>query len=168
MVRIGPMASPKLHLKSVLDRRELIAGLGAAALAPLVPAAALAQGLAQARPALTLRASAESVALRPNAAATPIWALQGPELGFGRGETAEIAFANELPVPALLDIRGLDGAPTAEPLTGRAPLAAGARETLQLPLRHAGTYLCGLSLLGDGRARPSQARALVVRENQAV
>jgi FtsP/CotA-like multicopper oxidase with cupredoxin domain len=168
MVRIGPMASPKLRLKSVLDRRELIAGLGAVALAPLAPAAGLAQGLAQARPALTLRASAESVALRPNAAATPIWALQGPELGFGRGETAAIAFANELPVPALLDIRGLDGAPTAEPLTGRAPLAAGAKETLQLPLRHAGTYLCGLGLLGDGQARPSQARALVVRESQPI
>src|SRR5882757_11084367 len=162
------MASPKSRPEYVFDRRELMAGLGAVALAPLAPAAGLAQGLAQARPALTLRASAENVALRPNAAATPIWALQGPELGFGRGETAEIAFGNELPVPALLDVRGLDGVATAEPLTGRAPLAAGAKETLQLPLRHAGTYLCGLGLPGDGQARPSQARALVVRENQAV
>lgn len=168
MVRIGPMASPKSRPEYVFDRRELMAGLGAVALAPLAPAAGLAQGLAQARPALTLRASAENVALRPNTAATPIWALQGPELGFGRGETAEIAVANELPVPALLDIRGLDGVPMAEPLTGRAPLAAGARETLQLPLRHAGTYLCGVGLLGDGQARPSQARALVVRESQPV
>ncbi|HEV7600791.1 MAG TPA: copper oxidase, partial [Bradyrhizobium sp.] len=138
------MASPKLHLKSVLDRRELIAGLGAVALAPLAPAA----GLAQPRSALALRARADSVALRLDAAKTPIWALQGPELGFGRGETAEIAFANELPVLALLDIRGLDGAPMAEPLTGRAPLASGAKETLQLSLRHAGTYLCDLSMLG--------------------
>jgi FtsP/CotA-like multicopper oxidase with cupredoxin domain len=164
MVRIGPMASPESRPKSVLDRRELIAGLGAVALAPLAPAA----GLAQTRPASTLQAKAISLALRPDAAATPIWALQGPELGFKRGETAEIAFANELPVPAMLEIRGLDGVPMAEPLTGRAPLAAGAKETLQLPLRHAGTYLCDLSMLGDGQARPSQARALVVRESQPV
>ena len=119
------------------------------------------------RPALTLQAK-PSLPLRPEGPATPIWALQGPELGFGRGETAEIAFANELPVPTLLDIRGLDGVAAAEPLTGRAPLATGAKETLKLPLRHAGTYLCGLGLLGDGQARPSQARALVVRESQPV
>jgi len=164
MVRIGPMASPKFRPKSIFDRRELIAGLGAVALAPFSPAT----GLAQPRSALALRARADSVALRPDAAKTPIWALQGPELAFGRGETAEIAFANELPVLALLDIRGLDGAPMAEPLTGRAPLAAGTKETLQLPLRHAGTYLGGLGLLGDGQARPCQARALVVRESQPV
>ncbi|SDK10139.1 MULTISPECIES: multicopper oxidase family protein [Bradyrhizobium] len=145
-----------------------MAGLGAVALAPLSPMAGLAQGLAQGRPALALQAKPGSLALRPDATATPVWTLQGPELGFGRGETADIAFANELPMPALLDIRGLDGVPAAEPLTGRAPLAAGARETLQLPLRHAGTLLCGLGLLGDGQTRPFQARALVVRESQPV
>ena len=58
--------------------------------------------------------------------------------------------------------------PAAEPLTARAPLASGARETLQLPLRHAGTLLCDLGLLGDGQARPSRARALVVRESEPV
>ena len=57
MVRIGPMASPKF----LLDRREMIAGLGAAALAPIWPATGLAQG----RPALSLQAKANSLALRP-------------------------------------------------------------------------------------------------------
>jgi FtsP/CotA-like multicopper oxidase with cupredoxin domain len=164
MVRIGPMASPKFPL----DRRELLARLGAAALTPLWPATGRAQG----RAPLVLTAKSDSLRLRPEGPATPIWALQGPEPGFGRGETAAIAFANELPMPALLDIRGLDGVPTAEPLTGRPPLAAGTKESLQLPLRHAGTYLCGLGLglglPGDGQARPSQARALVVRESQPV
>jgi FtsP/CotA-like multicopper oxidase with cupredoxin domain len=164
MVRIGPMASPESRPKTALDRRALMAGLGAVALAPFSPVAGLAQG----RSATALQAKPDSLALHPGAAATPIWALQGPELVFGRGETVEIAFANELPVPALLDIRGLDGVATAEPLTGHAPLAAGAKETLQLPLRHAGTYLVGLGLLGDGQARPSQARALVVRESGAL
>src|SRR5438132_307333 len=46
MVRIGPMASPKLRRKFVLDRRELIAGLGAVALAPLWPAGTYPAGLA--------------------------------------------------------------------------------------------------------------------------
>ena len=164
MVRIGPMASPESLPKSSLDRRELIAGLGATALVPFAPTATR----AQARSALVLEARPGVLALRPDGAATPVWALQGPEPGFERGATAEIAFANQLPVPALLGIRGLDGVPAAEPLTGRPPLAAGARETLQLPLRHAGTYLCDLGLLGDGQARPSQARALVVRESQKV
>lgn len=169
MVRIGPMASLKSRPKSTLDRRELIAGLGAAALVPFAPTAGLlwpAAGLAQARPALPLQAKPGTLALRPNGAATPVWTLQGPELRFGRGETAEIAFANELPAPALLGIRGLDGIAAAEPLTARAPLAGGMKETLQLLLRHAGTCLCELGLLGDGQARPSQARALVVRESQ--
>jgi FtsP/CotA-like multicopper oxidase with cupredoxin domain len=160
MVRIGPMASPEFPL----DRREVMAGLGAAALAPLWPTA----GRAQARPALALQAKADSVALRPNAPATAIWSLQGPELRFKRGETLDIAFGNELPVPAVLNWRGIDGVPAAEPLTGRPPLAAGGKEVLQLPLRHAGTFLCDLNLLGDGQPRPSRARALVVQESETV
>ena len=154
------MASPE----PLLDRREVMAGFGAAALAPIWPTA----GRAQARPALALQAKADSVALRPNALATAIWSLQGPELRFKRGETLDIAFGNELPVPAVLNWRGIDGVPAAEPLTGRPPLAAGGREVLQLPLRHAGTFLCDLNLLGDGQPRPSRARALVVQESEAV
>ncbi len=38
----------------------------------------------------------------------------------------------------------------AEPLTARPPLAAGGKDSFQLPLRHAGTFLCDLGLLGDG------------------
>jgi FtsP/CotA-like multicopper oxidase with cupredoxin domain len=160
MVRIGPMTSPKF----LLDRRELIAGIGAAAVVPIWPAA----GLAQARPTPALQARSDSLVLRPNAPATPIWSLQGGELGFKRGETLEIAFGNELPVPAVLNWRGIDGAAAAEPLTTRPPLEAGGREALQLPLRQAGTFLCDLGLLGDGQSRPSRARALVVRESEAV
>lgn len=164
MVRIGPMASPESRPKHALDRRALMAGIGAAALAPLWPA----EGFAQARPAVSLKATPASLAVRSGAAPTPVWALEGPELGFGRGETAEIVVGNELPLPALFDISGLDGAAAAEPLIARAPLAAGVKETLQLQLRHAGTYLCGLGILGDGQARPTRARALMVRENPPV
>jgi len=142
----------------------MLAGLGAAALAPLWPAAGSAQG----RPPLALQARPGSLVLRPGAPATPLWGLEGPELRFKRGDTVEIAFANELPIPAVLDWRGLDGAPAAEPLTARAPLAAGAKETLQLPLRHAGTSLCNLGLLWDGQTLPSRSRALVVAESETV
>ena len=160
MVRVGPMAS----LEFPLDRRGFLTVLGAAALTPTWPVASRAQP----RSALALQARAESVALRPNAPPTPIWSLQGPELRFKRGETLDIAFGNELPVPAVLNWRGIDGVPAAEPLTGRPPLAAGGKDALQLPLRHAGTFLCDLTLLGDGQPRPSRARALIVQESESV
>src|SRR3981189_3410120 len=160
MVRIGLMASPKF----LLDRRELMAGLGAAALAPLWPIS----GLAQQRSTLALQAKADILALRPGAPETKVWSLGSPELRFKRSDTVDVAFANDMPLPAVINWRGLDGVPAAEPLPAPAPLARGARETLQLPLRHAGTFLCDLGLLGDGQARPSRARALVVLESEPV
>jgi FtsP/CotA-like multicopper oxidase with cupredoxin domain len=166
MVRVGPMASPK----SLLDRRELMAGLGAAALAPTWPVAGRAQGNPQGnpqgRPSLALQAKPDSLALRPGIAATPIWSLQGPELTFKRGDTLAVDFGNGLPAPAVLHWRGIDGVPAAEPLTGRPPLAAGGKDAVQLSLRHAGTFLCESGLLGDGQAQPSRPRPLIVRETE--
>jgi FtsP/CotA-like multicopper oxidase with cupredoxin domain len=160
MVRVGPMASPK----SLLDRRELMAGLGAAALAPIWPATGFAQG----RSSLSLKARPTTLELRPGGPATPIWSLHGPELRFKRSDTIEVAFGNELPVPVALDWRGIDGVPTAEPLTARAPLAPGGSDTIQLPLRHAGTFFCDPALLGDGQAQPVRGLPLIVAENEPV
>ena len=160
MVRIRAMASPK----SPLNRRELMAGMGAVALLPLLPA----PGSTQGRAALALQAKPDVLALRPGAPETPVWSLGSPEVPFKRGDSVEVAFANELPQPVALNWRGLDGAPGIESLTARPPFPAGSKQTLQLPLRHAGTLLCDLSLLGDGQARPSRARALVVKEAEAV
>jgi FtsP/CotA-like multicopper oxidase with cupredoxin domain len=115
-----------------------------------------------------LQAKADSVALRPGVPETPVWSLRGPDLTFKRGDTVELAFENELPVPAVLNWRGIDGASAAEPLTARAPLAIGGTEALQLPLRHAGTLLCQLGLLADGAGRPARSRALVVGESETV
>ncbi|XIA63057.1 copper oxidase [Bradyrhizobium sp. TZ2] len=156
MVRIGPMASPK----TLLDRRALMTGLGASVLVPQWPDASLAQG----RPTLVLNARPATLALRAGGPSTPIWSLQGPELRFRRGDSPEITFGNELPVPAVLNWQGIDGAAAAEPLTARTPLAPGRTEAHQLPLRHAGTFVCGLGLLGDGQAQPPQARPLIVRK----
>jgi FtsP/CotA-like multicopper oxidase with cupredoxin domain len=160
MVRIEPMANriPRL------GRRELLAGLGVTALAPAISSVAAAQG----RPSLALQVRDGAIALRPGGPDTPIWGLAGPDLRFKRGETVEIALGNGLPIPATAIWRGIDGVPAAEPLATRAPLAPGSRETIALPLRHAGTFLCDLRLLGDGQARPSPVRTLIVGESEPV
>lgn len=151
-----------------LYRREFLAGLGATALLPAFPSIAA----AQARPSLALQAKEGVIALRPGAPGTPIWTLEGPTSGsvlrFKRGETLEVMLGNGLPVPALTSWRGMDGVPAAEPLAARPPLPSGAKETLVIPLRHAGTFLCDLRLLGDGQARPSRAQALIVGESEPV
>ena len=148
-----------------LTRRELVAGLGSTVLGPAI-------SLAEGRPSLMLQAKADAVALRPGASDTPIWSLGGstsdPGLRFKRGDAIEATLANQLPVPAALNWRGIDGVPAAEPLVATTPLAPGAKETFAIPLRHAGTFLCDLRLLGDGQALPSSARALIVAESEAV
>ena len=151
-----------------LNRREFMTGLGFAVLGPASSSTALAEG----RPSLVLQAKAEIVALRLGTPDTPIWSLGGSTseagLRFKRGDAIEVTLANQLPVPAVLDWRGLDGVPAAEPLAASTPLAPGASQTLSIPLRQAGTLLCDLRLLGDGQSRPSAARALIVAESEAV
>jgi FtsP/CotA-like multicopper oxidase with cupredoxin domain len=148
-----------------LDRRELMAGMGATALAPALPGIAAAEG----RRSLRLTAEAGLMALRPGQPDTPIWALRGAGANrFRRGDEIGIELENNLPVPLVLNWVGLDGVPAAEPLAARPPLAPGARESLVIPLRHAGTLLCDGRLLGDGQARPSAARALIVAETEHV
>ena len=163
MVRINLMAKRNFGP----NRRELMAGLGAAVFAPAVHGIA-----AQPPQPLMLRAAASNLALRAGQVETPIWALEGPTpeagLRIGRGEQLEVSFANGLPVPAVLDWRGLEGLATAEPLTARTPLAGGAKETLQVQFRHAGTFLCDPRLLGDAQARPVRPLALVVGEREPI
>jgi FtsP/CotA-like multicopper oxidase with cupredoxin domain len=164
MVRIDLMADRILRL----DRRELMAGLGAVVLCPATPGVAAAQG----RRSFTLQAKAATLALRPAAPETPIWSLQGPVpetlFRFKRGDELELALLNELPIPVALNWHGLDGVPATEPLAVRSPLSAGTNEMLAIPLRYAGTLMCDLRLLGDGQTRPSRARALIVGESEAV
>ncbi|QWG25740.1 multicopper oxidase domain-containing protein [Bradyrhizobium sediminis] len=151
-----------------LDRRALLAGLGATALAPAMSSVAA----GQARPSLALQAREGTLALRPGGPDTPVWMLEGPAAGpgfrFRRGETLEVALGNGLPIPAAMSWRGIDGAAAADPLAARAPLAPGSRDSFAIPLRHAGTFLCDLRLLGDGQARPSPVRALIVGESEPV
>jgi FtsP/CotA-like multicopper oxidase with cupredoxin domain len=153
---------------SRLGRRELIAGLGAVALGSAMPRLAAAQG----RPSLSLQAKPAKIALRPGEPDTPIWSLQdtkpGPDPRFKRGDTLDVTLANDLPVPTVLNWHGIEGVPAAEALMARTPLTPGARESSTIPLRHAGTLLCDLRLLGDGQARPSRVLPLIVNENEPV
>jgi FtsP/CotA-like multicopper oxidase with cupredoxin domain len=153
---------------SPLDRREFLAGLGAVVLSPAMSGMAV----AQVPSGLSLQAKAAVAALREGGPETPIWSLGTPSprsgLRFRRGDQLEVTLGNQLPVPAILNWRGLDGVPLAEPLLARASVAAGAKDTNLVPLRHAGTFLADLRLLGDGQARPSRALALVVEESERV
>src|SRR5882757_1364076 len=160
MVRIGRMASAIFSL----NRRELMAGLGATALSPGLSSKAR----AQARPSVALQARTDVLALRPGGPDAQVWSLVGPDLQFRRGETLEVALSNDLPVPTAPYWRGIAGMPAAEPLMARPPIPARARESFQIPLRYAGTFLCDLRLLGDGQARPSRVRALIVAEKEPV
>jgi FtsP/CotA-like multicopper oxidase with cupredoxin domain len=163
MVRIDLMATWNLGP----SRRELMAGLGAAVLGPVIPGIA-----AQPSQPLMLRAKPGSLALRAGQAETSIWALEGPTpeagLRFGQGDQLAVTFANDLPMRVALDWRGIEGVPAAEPLLGRPPLVAGAKETLQIQQRYAGTFLCDPWLLGDGQARPARPLAVVVGEREPV
>jgi len=149
------MASPEFPL----DRRELMAGLGAVALTSISTSA----GFAQVRPELQLEGKVESLQLRPGTPATPVWGLGEPDLKFKRGDIVDVGWNGFNDQLAMLNWRGIDGAPEVEPLPARLY-----KVTKQMPLRHAGTFLCDLGLLGDGQAPPSRAYPLVVRESEPV
>jgi FtsP/CotA-like multicopper oxidase with cupredoxin domain len=151
-----------------LTRRRLLAGVGATVLGPAVKSPATAEG----RTSLTLQAKPGAAVLRPGQPDVPIWSLltSAPEGGlrFRRGDQLEVMLANDLPLPVVLNWHGIDGVPAVEPLTARPPLALAAKDSFTMPLRHAGTFLCDLRLLGDGQARPLPARALVVGESEKI
>jgi FtsP/CotA-like multicopper oxidase with cupredoxin domain len=152
----------------LLTRRRLLAGLGATVLGPAVQAPVAAQG----RAVLMLQAKPGAAALRPGQPDTPTWSLVTPvpEVGlrFRRADQLEVMLENGLPVPVVVNWHGIDGAPAAEPLAARSPVASGTKDGFAMPLRHAGTFLCDFRLLGDGQARPSPARVLVVGESERI
>jgi FtsP/CotA-like multicopper oxidase with cupredoxin domain len=151
-------------------RRGLLAGLGGVILSSGLPL--LRPATAAPRQVLLLQARPGTAALRNGAPDTPVWSLSEatPDAArrFRRGDEIEVSLENQLPVPVVLNWHGLDGTPGAEPLTVRPPLAPGARDSFVMPLRHAGTLMCDLRLLGDGQARPLPVRAIIVAETEPV
>jgi FtsP/CotA-like multicopper oxidase with cupredoxin domain len=147
---------------SAPNRRRFTAGFGAAALTALV----LRAPAAQAMQALRLEARTATIPLRPGQAPTRIWEL-APSTAPLRLEVGqvEVTFRNALPVPAVLDWRGVDGAPLVEPLTAQPAVAPGTEISLQLPLRHAGTFFADLRLLAAPEALPSRPLPFIVAES---
>jgi FtsP/CotA-like multicopper oxidase with cupredoxin domain len=159
MVRIGLMT----RRISLLDRRGFLAGLGAVAAFPALPRAAR----AEAPQPLALQAREAAISLRPGLPETLAWSLaaQPATLRFKPGQL-DVALQNDLAVPTVLDWRGIDGVPGAEPLLAQAPLTPRTRGGFAVALRHPGTCLLNLRPTGDGQARPTRPLALVVEENQ--
>jgi FtsP/CotA-like multicopper oxidase with cupredoxin domain len=161
MVRIGLMAS-RIFPNS---RREFLAGLGAGALGQFFPG----DGFAAGAQSVPVRAKAGSLALRPGQTETPVWLPEGPSpiLRFKRGSELAIALQNDLSAPIGLSWYGLDGAPSAEPLTAQAAAASGAKISVTVPLRHAGSLFADLRLFTDGAQPPSRPLPLIVEESEA-
>ena len=155
MVRIGLMARRFFHL----DRRGVLAGLGAVAGAGLLPRSSL----AQAAQTLLLRAKPSMIALRPGQPETPVWSLEAALPRLKRGDRLDVTFQNDLPRPAALDWRGLEGAPGAEPWLGQAPVPSGAKASFAVPMRHAGTLFCGLCT--PGGELPARPLPVIVEES---
>src|SRR5947209_11333700 len=155
-----------------LDRREFVAGLGAAALLQCAPRHLSAQAAAPGRRRLVLEARAAVMAPAPGDPEIPIWALQSspPEAlpRFTKGDELELTVQNSLPIPAVLNWYGFDGTNLPEPLLARSPVPPGAKESLLIPLRQAGTFVCDLRLMGDAQARPLPAQPIIVLENEPV
>jgi FtsP/CotA-like multicopper oxidase with cupredoxin domain len=160
MVRIGFMARPFLRI----DRRVLMAGFGATSLGLLLPGRSAAQGY---RP-VAIQARQDGLKLLPGGPETPVWTFSAPEMRFRRGDNLQVEFANDLTVPVGLDWRGIDGVPAIELLIGRRLLASEGFEKVRIPLRHAGTLLCDMSVLANQNALPALGRPVVVAESEPV
>ena len=155
MVRIGLMAREKLGL----NRRELIAGLGAAALTPTWSAT----GAAQAGPMLDLRIRADRLALRPGAPDTPVLSLGEANMRFNRGDKVELAFDPNLR-NGMARLRGMDDDGPATQQDSARP----SKRATPMALRQAGTFLCDLGLFPNDQGWPTRAHPLIVRESEPV
>jgi FtsP/CotA-like multicopper oxidase with cupredoxin domain len=160
MVRIGLMARQVLQI----DRREWMAGVAAASLGVLLPGRSPAQGL----PPVAIQARQGGISLRAGGAETPVWMLASPDLRFRRGDNLKVEFANDLKVHVGLDWRGIGGVPAIETLIGRRLLAPAGWESVRIPLHHAGTFLCDMSLLATENALPARGQPMVVAETEPV
>jgi len=107
------------------NRRAVMAGLAAAA-------CQWPDQAAHAEQASRLRCKEDVLDLREGQPATPVWSLGDQPLRFKRGDRPEITLTNDLPVPALLNWRGLDGAAAAEPMLARPALAQHQAQTAPL------------------------------------
>jgi Multicopper oxidase len=154
MVRIGLITRERLGL----NRRELIAGLGAAALTPTWSAT----GAAPAGPLLDLRIRPDRLAIRPGAPDTPVLSLGEANRRFNRGDKVELAVDPNLK-NGMASLLGMDNGPATQQDSARP-----AKRATQEVLRQAGTFLCDLGLFPNEPGWPTRAHPLIVRESEPV
>ena len=162
MVRIGLMADRIFWL----DRRELMAGLGAATLGPVLPSITAAEER-RLVPVLQAQIACNGRGRRND----PIlgWQFFGappmPVYDSRRGRGFDFTLRNESAGPGGAELaRARRRTRPPNRWSARAPLPAGERENLQIPLRHAGTFSCDLRLLG--RRSGDAHRGLCRRSSQ--
>ena len=150
-----------------IDRRSLLGGLGAAT---LIAPQALAQQAGAPSPSLVLRARPATRSIAPDGPPSELWELitepAAPPLTFRRGERIGVTFHNGLPVPSVLNWRGVYGAAAAEPLIVRPAVPPGGADTFTLEADQAWTMMCDARLLGDGQARASNSLSVIVRPDR--
>jgi FtsP/CotA-like multicopper oxidase with cupredoxin domain len=157
------MTTP-LILSCFPDRRDVLAGLAVAALGPVSPRIAN----AGARQSVRLRAATGTIGLDPPRPPIQVIALQGPVPSMrARRDDLELQLRNDLPGPVALNIYGVDGAASAEPLALRAAVSAGAEDSFTVRLGRAGTFFCDIRLFGEAEKQPSRPLALIVEDDGA-
>ena len=123
---------------------------------------------AEGPPPLALRCQPDILALQRGKGCYTDLVARRQATSFQAWRSPEITLTNDLPVPLVLNWRGVDGVAAAEPLLGEPSLGPSSSDAFYLPLGHAGTYLCDPALLGDGAARPFGRLAADCRENEPV
>ena len=140
MVRIDLMADRILRL----NRRALMAGLGAAALGPAMPHNAA----AQTRFRLTLQARVGTIDLRLTALANMVAAsLAGPRFSLQAAMSSRSPFRTICRCRPVLNWHGIGRRPVAEPLAARAPLS----------VRDQGNFRGSVAPCGHLAVRPAAA-----------
>ncbi len=141
------------------SRRALLAGLGAAT-AGLVAGGTSPPATAR----LALQARTATLAPRTGDPALTAWELAASEAGgivrLRRGQTCQLAFRNELPVPLAPVWSGL----RKTPLLDRAPTPPRATETSTISIASAGTLLADFRLFEDGLKLPARPLPIIAEE----
>lgn len=151
-------------------RRRFLGALAGAAVSPLLAEPGRAQTLPARKPGspLALRFGPQSLYLRAEGAATPVWQL-GDGLVSTRltpADAPQIRVTNDTPYPAAMDFHGLDAASALEPILAQRPLAPHADATFDLPSRP-GTYLIDPRLFPTDSDRPAVPRVLVIEGGES-
>jgi FtsP/CotA-like multicopper oxidase with cupredoxin domain len=132
-------------------------------MAPALIPHGLARAAAESPSETTLRLGPQTLRLRTEGPATPVWQLGDTTFTPITRTSAptRIAVTNETPQPALICLHGLETTASAEPLIARPPLAPGAAMTLELP-HQPGTFLIDPRFLPGKEDRPALPRVLVI------